>query len=473
MLVSLTSGKHTVTFSMEDDGDVAEAIMTQLQQTYEMTPDATPAMTYLDDEGDTINLNIGVAVEMAEAQRVQLAAGQNRLSFTLVEPLRLRARPSLLEKPKQPEEAELINEDVEDVEAALVEAALAASLEQQNTTPAITEPVVVDDDIAGIMQHVQDTMQGLARTMQGREAALKTQLEDKTVELATLTASCLEAKRTTDELRQQLTEVKTAHEEQGRQDKLALQFFTERNRETVQKKNAVIAKLEETIEQQSNRFENLQGKHAVVLKQTSKHEEEKKALVDAIASKTEEVTNHQLRVADLEAANMALQKQNEALRAKMKSVFEIMQGCMGPAAQAGATLDNVFKKAETFGNSVEAVCVAAKEEVSEAVRGVHNYVKAKAKAPTDSEPVESSLNGGGVKALAKKMKKAAAPKPPVRNPFIAAMDATVVRPRDRDAFLTVRNMGFSEVTVEQVAQLMKKNNDDVSRVIEKILSCNV
>jgi len=254
-------------------------------------------------------------------------------------------------------------------------------------------------------------------------------------------------------------------------------------------KNSVIAALETTVKQHADRINTVTGTHAREIQDMrSAHDAEKKVLVDSVAEKQEQISTQQLRISDLEAENVSL-------REKIKAVFSMMQGCMdiatdGPAAKAGAAIDQAFKKVGAFGQTLEAACVAAKEEVSEAVQSVHNYSKAeeakpKAKAaPKATSPfaesqgkpkaTEPGFTESGIRTSASPQKRhvpgARRRVQMKRSAFVSQFDQSQqFRPKDRDAFERLHAMGFSNATLGQVAKAMRQNNDDLNRVIEQFI----
>jgi small-conductance mechanosensitive channel len=197
------------------------------------------------------------------------------------------------------------------------------------------------------------------------------------------------------------------------------------------------------------------------------HAQEKKRLVDTIAEQREQLSTKQLEVGDLK-------KENESLRAEIDAVYAKIAGLLPDVKRPSSftkAMEKVAKGVGEFTETVEAVCVAAKEEVTEAVQSTNNY----AKAPPAIE-MSAPKQGGGAAAAAASAAAAAAPVP---STFVQMMDremdeamtdleTELVSETDRDAFRKLSNMGF-DVDQARVCELMAQHSGDVSVILEALL----
>jgi hypothetical protein len=93
--IQVTSGKHTGTFTLPRDAATANRVADLIRDEFVVPEGAdVPAVTYEDDEGDSISLNLGVTVEFDEALRVMEATSS---------PLRFKLAEALAPREKKPE----------------------------------------------------------------------------------------------------------------------------------------------------------------------------------------------------------------------------------------------------------------------------------------------------------------------------------------------------------------------------------
>jgi hypothetical protein len=91
--IHVTSGKHTATVTLPREKATANRVAACIREAFVVPEGAdVPAVTYEDDEGDSISLNLGVTVEFEEALRVMEATNSSLLRFKLAEALAPRER---------------------------------------------------------------------------------------------------------------------------------------------------------------------------------------------------------------------------------------------------------------------------------------------------------------------------------------------------------------------------------------------
>jgi hypothetical protein len=204
---------------------------------------------------------------------------------------------------------------------------------------------------------------------------------------------------------------------------------------------------------------------------------ENKGLVDTIAEQREALSTKQLEVQDLQKGAAALREQLDLVYAKIACLLPATSRTRSPFAKA---VEQAVKGLEEFADTVEAVAVATGQEVTEAVRSTRNYARA--------APAAGSAAAAAAAAAASASAAAAAPSPFVQMVGMVAIDrslntlegeiaadaaaaaAAAAPAAHRKVFRLVREMGFDSATQETVSQLLDTHKQDVTLVIQELLS---
>lgn len=430
VVIEIVSGKHIETFSLPRAALNANRLATEIRERLAVPEGAdVPPVTYEDDEGDTINLHLGVAVEFEEALRVMQLGGKERLRFTLVKALAQRQRPVVVE---------------EAVDIAVPPALPAAAVNTADVVDQIQS--IIEAHAAGVNRQVARLENEVQ--MQKAAAASEAQVAAAAQRRAADLELCLVAKNKAVDVAER--------------------------RVTVLEQR--VSALESDAADLGEAHEALGHKHAQVKREAAaaadRYAEEKKGLVDTIAEQREQLTTKQLEVDDAKA-------ENAALRAQLEAVYGKIAGLLPDMPKPKSKVEKVLQKVAAAADTVEAVCTAGLAEVSEAVRGTNNYACARSSpriVEEDQEQVAAvpKRGGGGAAAVA-----AAASAHP--SAFVQAMDAQLDDAMEeledefgqptkaqRDAFHRIRNMGF-QLNQGHVSQLMNKHNNDIAAVLSEIL----
>ena len=494
--VEVTSGNHTARVQLPRETATANRVADLIREEFVVPQGADlPAVTYEDDEGDTINLNLGVTVEFEEALRV-MEVSQSPLRFKLVEALAPREKlpaivPDQLEDPLaeyKTEHARLCavydkelaehaharaaydreiaeharardqylaeharaRDQFEEYDAHLAVQAVAALEYNQQVAAAATEaPAAAAAEKHPMAAESADVVSQISALLQGHTAGMAKRVDDLEGKLATETRRADSAEKLVDGL--------ASSQETLRTSLSAERLTTAALRREVDSLRA--DKLALAAERQALA--------AVVEQQTA----EKKGLVDTIAEQREALSTKQLEVQDL-------QKEAAALREQLEAVYAKIAGLLPDTARPSPFVKAVEKAVqglEEFAGTVGAVAVATGQEIAEAVSSTHNYVRtpaagsaaaaaaAAAAAPSpfvqmmDMVSIDHSLNTLEVEIAADAAAAA------------AADDAPAVSAADRLAFRRIRDMGFS-VSQETVSQLLDMHNHDISQVVLELVS---
>ena len=204
---------------------------------------------------------------------------------------------------------------------------------------------------------------------------------------------------------------------------------------------------------------------------------ENKGLVDTIAEQREALSTKQLEVQDLQKEAAALREQLDLVYAKIACLLPATSRTPSPFAKA---VEQAVKGLEEFADTVEAVAVATGQEVTQAVRSTRNYARA--------APAAGSAAAAAAAAAASASAAAAAPSPFVQMVGMVAIDrslntlegevaadaaaaaAAAAPAAHRKVFRLVREMGFDSATQETVSQLLDTHKQDVTLVIQELLS---
>eukprot|EP00750_Incisomonas_marina_P008068 INCI15205.1.p1 GENE.INCI15205.1~~INCI15205.1.p1 ORF type:complete len:448 (+),score=144.58 INCI15205.1:179-1522(+) len=441
--VQVCSGNVKETFSEAKETLSAARLEEFIRSRFEVADGAdVPAVTYQDDEGDTISLNLKVPVEFDEALRVmQLDEAQSTLCFTLQEEL----EPRPLDAPPQTKVGSGL-EAASDYSKQLakhaeLQAFYEASLSQHNaamndylTVAAVSTPPTVqiepaaNPDASKVMNDISAIVQTFSAGMTQRVNTLEQEVA------------------------------------QHKRDAAVRQQQADESAARIQQLENTLQDQEQVVLACRQEAADLLSKNKEAEAAAAGHAEEKKRLVDTIAEQREQLSTKQLEVGDLK-------KENESLRAEIDAVYAKIAGLLPDVKRPSSltkAMEKVAKGVEEFTETVEAVCVATKEEVTEALQSTNNYAKQPA-ATSTSAPKQG---GGGAAA-------AAAAAAPVPSAFVQMMDremddamthleTELVSETDRDAFRKLHNMGF-DVDQARVCELMAQHNGDVSVVLEELL----
>jgi len=415
LVLRLRGGSLRVTIANAGDAgdvtfetDAAELTPASLEakiRQYFFVPEGTgvPALLYKDDEGDQINLNLKVAVEFEEALRVLRLDNATTLRFQLAEHLEV--------KPHEPPQ------DERTVESAQV---------PETVVPAVDTSEVMNQIQAVVTSYTKDMVKRIEAT-EAEAQHFKIEATEKETQLRSLqtqlelsrTATRCEADRCA-ALQARIEKQKAAH----------IDAIARMTKEHTQFRCRAEAEQKEMVE-------------------------EKQRLCDSVAEQRELVAVKDLKIADLKA-------EAEKMREELESVYQKI-ACLLPGQRPKGQLKKKVKNAlETVG----AVCVAAKEEMTEAVQRTHNYGKAKSE---DQAQAPNTKQGGGATVEAGDLEedKSAADVVTFLDAFASVEDGAA-QAKYRDAYRRICNMGFA-VQPARVADLMQAHNMDVSKVIDALL----
>jgi len=433
-MVELVSGKHSVSFQVEED--IHAEVCSNIRKFFEVNADdELPPLSYEDEEGDTIVLNLGVTVEFEEAVRVQ----GDSLKFTLRDPLPLRARPTLL-APKPAEEELLIRVNVPPSAAPPV----------LNTAPSS------DSDMTSVLDQVKAVMVNFQQAAKNREASLVDELSSTNHSAMVLRRELYDTKTEMERLVEthnaQVTTLEAKVQSAQSKAEEAEKQFNQKNLEnSMQVANLTLLtqRHEGTIE--SQKLENK------ALKETFTFE--KASLVETIAGQREELSTTKLQVTDLV-------KENEALQAKLDEVYaalRTLQPLMGSPVAAATPTPTTANSTTTAPALPEPLPEAQAPEVPEPV-----VEKKEESANTAMKSFVSAMDAAEASSAAAVLQPIAA-KPPRKRPVIAKIKSATKSPAVVNAFNTISAMGF-EVTMTEVNSLMIRFDNDVQRVLEHLLT---
>merc|ERR1719158_1333508 len=263
--------------------------------------------------------------------------------------------------------------------------------------------------------------------------------------------------------------------------------------------------LDTTQENNEREKRALRTQHEAEITQLQEgHKKLRQQLTDKIAEVREQCHTKDLQLEDfrkeLAERTRAQQDAVEASDSQVQVLTQQLEASEAEKAQLQKELDDVYARiADLMGGRKEgtvargmraavstagAVCVAAKEELTEAVKRTHNYAP-KTPPTTDDAPADVTEaktgggdgggGGGGLDARA--------------SPFVAAMDRSsatttattsppvvtrvTVKPRKvyddkvEEAFSTVKAMGF-DIPIAQLDRLLKEHNNNMAAVVDSL-----
>jgi ubiquitin len=477
-VVRLHSGKSFVSFEMEKDLIKSKHVRQAIRENFilENAKGEFPALTYEDDEGDVINLNLGVAVEFEEALRVMFKKGdeaQPALDFTLATVLpkknkshEAKAAP-IVPVPKAPAKEDCVTQKTPSKSQILPIELVSniLSFARRSTppkakpskpkavaTPPVVAPGSINDKAKAAFAKMQSVFQDLTSDVEGQMQQLTQELDQEKKNSKKLAAFSETLKQEAASSKQLVTSLEKAV---SCAQKDISKLFAD-----VAKQQSIVKQQKDIIDQQSNvvlemqcRNESLSADYEVVIKRekeqrgkladlrselTAKNRE----LVDNIAAQREELATKAIVIDDLQKETAGLRDENAVLKAQLEAVYGKIAGLLPDTAKQTKqnklkqTLTKVKEGVVEVAGKVEAVCVAGAGELKEAVNRTNNY----ARADTSDEA----------------------------SAFIQAMDELTLTAEEKKNYGTLSSMGF-DVPVEQFKELLVKHKN-LDRIVESLLS---
>lgn len=405
--------KNTARSWAVEESEFTAAKLTELiKSTFNIEGDI-PIVTYVDDEQDEIKLNLGVSVEFDEALRVlQCTDTPSVLNFSVVnatgvkyvKPTRVTPTPKRVKVKAQP----------------VVAATKSAQTEQ--AAPASAPAAPASDALMGQIGEL---------------------VRAHTTALTKASEECAKA------LEEEVQRAKTYAQEQEAAAAAARDEAACARREAGAVRDALEAAEKDCQSLRSERdaltaeCSDLKTKHEQATAKIG-------SLVDTVAGHREELATKQLQIKDLRAE----------LDAVYSKIASLLPDIKPPKNDFEKAVETVAKGVESFTDQVEAVFVAAKEEIKEAVE-LTNSAEPRSRSCSAGSKSETTATatvgcGGGGSAPT--------------SSIVLMMDQKSQKQYSeevQEAYRKIRNMGF-DASLEDVGKAMARCNNDVAAVISKL-----